>query len=336
MKKILKFLFVSLLFVTATITAYAFGLDESGVALAGVTPVAAPLLNQQAEKELLKNFRHENTWLNELRSKNKWVNNDVIKIPKRGAAPTVLINNNVYPINSNQRDDSYVTLSLNKYDTENTTVTDDELYALPYEKVSDVQQQHREELEDVTAEHALHSIAPSLDTATTPLVTCTGAAVNGRNTLTSKDIITLKEKLDKMNVKRVGRILVLCSEHVSDLLNEDRVFYQQYHNAKAGTLSMNYYGFKIYESTYTPTYFEDAGNGNAITKKAFGAVAGNIVASICFHKDWAVKATGTVKRYMRAASEDPEMRENTLGFRLWFIGLAIRDEGVGALISETA
>mgnify|MGYP003133718759 CR=1 FL=1 len=332
MKKIFKYLLVSLLFIAATVTAHAFGMtDNSGMALA-VTPVAAPLLNQQAEKELIKQFRHENTWLSELRSKNNWVNADVIKIPKRGAAPTVLINNNVYPISSNNREDSYVTLSLNKYDTENTTVTDDELYALPYEKVSDVQMQHREELEDVTAEHALHSLAPSLDTATTPVIECTGTAVNGRPTLTSKDIVTLKGKLDKLNVKRAGRILVLCSEHVSDLLNEDRVFYQQYHNAKDGTLSTNYYGFKIYESTYTPTYVEDAGNGNANTKTAFGAVAGAKVASICFHKDWAVKATGSVKRYLRDAAQDPEMRENTLGFRLWFIGLAIRDEGVGAII----
>lgn len=332
MKKILKYSFVVLLCLVATFAANALGLSDTSGTVLATTPVAAPLLNEQAEKELLKKFRHDNSWLSELRSKNNWVNADVIKIPKRGAAPTVLINNNVYPISSNKREDSYVTLSLNKYDTENTTVTDDELYALPYEKVSDVQMQHREELEDVTAEHALHSLSPSVNTATTPVLQASGAPVNGRPTLTSKDIVRLKEALDKLKVKRKGRILVLCSEHVSDLLNEDRVFYQQYHNAKDGTLSTNYYGFKIYESTYTPTYFEDAGNSNANTKTAFGAVPGTKVASICFHKDWAVKATGTVKRYLRDAGNDPEMRENTLGFRLWFIGLAIRDEGVGAIV----
>ena len=190
----------------------------------------------------------------------------------------------------------------------------------------DVQTQHREELEDVTAEHALHSLAPNSNTATTPVLVCTGAADNGRPTLTSKDVVRLKKALDKLRVKKSGRILVLCTEHVADLLNEDRTFYQQYHNAKDGTLSTNYYGFKIYEATNTPTYNESN------EKVAFGAVSGSKVASVCFHKDWAVKATGNISRYARPAELDPENRQNTIGFRLWFIGLPIRDEGVGALI----
>lgn len=324
MKNAFKFCFVLLLAVTATVVTYASGISNGGMAMA-LTPVALPLLDQQAEKELIKQFRHDNSWLSELRSKNGWVNKDVIKIPKRGAAPAVLINNNVYPIASNKRDDSHVILSLNKYDTENTTVTEDELYALPYEKVSDVQQQHREELEDVTAQHALHAISPQSNTATTPVLTVTGTAVAGRPTLASKDVIGLKERMDKLNVPKAGRILVLCPEHVSDLLNEDRTFYQQYHNAKDGNLTTMYYGFKIYESNYTPTYTTNA-------KIAFGAADGAQVASICFSNKWAVKATGTVSRYSRDAKDDPENRENTLGFRLWFIGVAIRDEGIGALV----
>ena len=326
MKNVFKILLVSLLFVAATVVAYATGMaDKSDVLMAGVTPVAAPLLNQQAEKELIKQLRHDNSWLGELKSKNNWVAQDVIKIPKRGLAPDVIINNNIYPIAKNEREDSHVILSLNKYETENTIVTDDELYALPYEKISDVQQQHREELEDKTAQHALHSISPTSNTNTTPVLTVTGAADNGRPTLASKDLIALKEKFDKLNVPKQGRILVLCPEHVSDLLNEDRTFYQQYHNAKSGDVTMTYYGFKIYESNYTPTY-------TGGSKQAFGAVSGAQVASIALHKNWAVKATGTVKRYMRDAATDPENRESVIGFRLWFVAVAIRDEGVGALI----
>lgn len=325
MKNLGKYLLVGLLFVVATVLAHAVGLDKSDALMAGVTPVAAPLLNQTAEKEMIKQLRHDNTWLAELKSKNNWVNNDVIKIPKRGLAPDVIINNNVYPIAKNNREDSHVILSLNKYETENTIVSDDELYALPYEKTSDVQQQHREELEDKTAQHALYSIAPAANSASTPVLTVTGTAVGGRPTLSSADVIKLKSAFDKLNVPKQGRILVLCPEHVSDLLNEDRTFYQQYHNAKGGDLSTQYYGFKIYEANYTPAYTANA-------KLAFGATNGVQVSSIAFHKNWAVKATGTVKRYMRDAATDPEYRASVIGFRLWFIAVAIRDEGVGALI----
>ena len=325
MKQFFKYAALLMLFVTAIVTAHQSGADAGTIM--SVTPVALPVLNQTAEREMIKKFRHENSWLAELTSKNNWVNQDIIKIPKQGTAPNVLINNTIYPIVSNGRDDSHVVLSLNKYDTENTFVTEDELYALPYEKVSDVQVQHREELEDVTAQHALHSMSPNSNTATTPVLVCTGAPVGGRPTLTSKDMIAFKEKLDKLKVPKKGRILIMCTEHVSDLLNEDRVFYQQYHNAKDGVLTENYYGFKIYESTYNPTYT------SLNVKVAFGAVDGPKVSSICIHKKTCFKATGSVKRFARLAENDPENRRTTVGFRLWFIGVAIRDEGIGALIS---
>jgi len=171
----------------------------------------------------------------------------------------------------------------------------------------------------------LHAISPQEDTDTTPVLTVTGAPVGGRPTLASKDVVSLKTKLDKLNVPKTGRVLVLCPEHLADLLNEDRTFYQSYHNAKDGSLATMYYGFKIYEANYTPTY-------TAGEKVAFGAADGAQVASIVFHNKTAVKATGTVARYSRDSKDDPENREHTLGFRLWFIGVAIRDEGIGALV----
>lgn len=328
MKKVFKILVLGLLFVGAHATAKAFGLAaDEAMQIASPTVVALPLLNQQAEKEMIKKFRHDNTWLSELKSKNNWVNNEVIKIPRQGAAPTVLINNTTYPIDKSQRSDDHIVVSLNKYDTENTIVTADELYALPYEKVSDVQTQHREELEDVTARHALHSISPDANSATTPVLATTGADDGtGRLRLTSKDIVKLKKALDKLNVPKMGRVLVLCPDHIADLLDEDRNFYSQYHNAKDGVLSANYYGFKTYEANYTPTF--SAGN----TKVAFDAAAGPKVSSICFHKNFAVKASGSVERFARAAADDPENRQNTIGFRQYFVAVGIKDEGIGAII----
>lgn len=324
-KQIFKILFLFALSLGAMMVMYAVG-GKDGVQMAAVTPVALPLLNQTAEKEMIKQFRHDNTWLGALKSKQSWVNNDVIKIPKRGAAPTVLINNSVYPIVSAGRDDSHVVLSLNKYETTNTTVTADELYALPYEKVSDVQEQHREELEDKTAQHALHSIAPNANSALTPVIECTGAPdASGRKTLTSKDVLNLKRKMDKLLVAKEGRILVLCTDHVADLLGEDKTFTTQYHNAIDGVLSKNFYGFTIYESNYNPTY-------NGGTKVAFGAVDGGQMSSIALHTKTCFKATGNVVRYSRAAENDPENRRHTIGFELYFIGIPIRDEGVGAII----
>lgn len=286
------------------------------------------LKNQLAETELIKNFRHDNSWLSELISKPQWVNNDTIKIPKRGLAPNVLINNNVYPIVSNQREDGHIVLSLNKYDTENTDVTDDELYALPYDKVGDVQQQHREELEDKTAEHALYSIAPD-NSATTPVLKTTGEDDGtGRKRLTAKDLINFKKSLDKMNVPKDGRVLVLCPDHVADLLIEDLTFKARYQDANGGKITDNYYGFKTYETTYAPKW-----DATTLNKLAFGSAGAGVEGSVVFHKKNTVKAPGSVTRYARAAADNPEERKNTIGFRLWFITVAIKDEGSAAIIS---
>lgn len=237
MKKFFKITLAVLLPVLAVLLAYHLGGDGAGQIFAtatGVTVVGSALKNTLAEKEMLKQLRHEHSWMSEVRSRQNWVNNDTIKIPKRGAPPKVLIDNTNYPMDSNQRSDSHIVMSLHKFDTENTTVTDDELYALPYEKVSDVQQQHRETLEDETAEYGLWGLAPSeADESENLFVLETTGEDDGtgRKMLTSKDLRALQAKMNKAGISRKGRILILCDDHVSDLLNEDRKFYAQYHHS---------------------------------------------------------------------------------------------------------
>jgi hypothetical protein len=288
------------------------------------------LKNELAEREMIRQFRHANSWLSEVPSRQKWVNNDVIKIPVQGDAPDVLINNTVYPIVKARREDDYITLSLNKYDTTNTTVTDDELYALPYEKISDVPVQHREELEEKTEQHALYTFAPLEDSADTPVIETSGETVDGRKRLRSVDLIKFgKEMKKKVGGGLNGLVLVLTPDHVADLLIEDLAFQVQYNNRATGMIMPNYHGFRVYEGNYAPTY--NPANGE---KLAFGSATPGLEASVCFYKRSVAKARGTVKRYARLASEDPEMRESVMGFRLWWIGVPYRSEGMGAIVDE--
>lgn len=296
----------------------------------------AQIQNELAEKEMIKQFRHSNTWVSAVRSKNNWVSNDVIKIPSRGTAPKVIINNNIYPIVSNNREDGNIVVSLNKYETENTQVSDDELYALPYDKLSDVQSQHRETLEDDSQAHFLYSIAPAAHDATkTPVLETTGADDGtGRKRLTAKDLIEFRKTITKAPILTPNRniMLILCADHIADLLLEDLTFKTQYQNIKDGLISKNYLGFEVYEDTNEVTYKDVAGT---LTKEAFGATPQGKAASIVAYKPNLVKAMGTVKRYASKAEDDPKNRKNEIGFRLWAICLAIKDEGMGAIVSGT-
>lgn len=307
---------------------------EAKVNLKTCAIVDGDLLNELNEKFIISKFKHLGTWIQEITSKDSWVGNNVIKIPKRKAdsAPAVLINNSVYPILSEGREDEQVVVALNKYDTVNREVTDDELYAIAYDKEGDINLELKEELESKTVDHALHSISPLADAADTPVMETTGANDGtGRLRLTKADVIKYKGKLDKLGVPLKGRVLVLSTVHANDLLLEDAAFEKGYHNRVDGTISKNYYSFIVYEEVYTPTY-------GAVTKQklAFGSVTAGRTSSIVFHKLSTVKAKGTVTRYAKNSKDDPDYRKSKVGYRLYFGCFAIMDQGQGAIIDGVA
>ncbi len=332
MKNFLKLFLLSLLMVCGTAVAKHFGIaSDDHVQMAGLTVVALPIKNSIAESEMIKQLRHEHSWVSEIKSKQGWVNQDTIKIPKRGAAPKVLIDNTQYPIAKSERDDSHVVVSLHKFDTENTIVTDDELNALPYDKLSDVQQQHRETLEDSTLEYGLYGLAPQANDEANNLFVLETTGENdgtGRKKLTTGDLRKLQAKMNKKGINKKGRILILCDDHVSDLLAEDKKFETQYHNHTEGALAKNYYGFVLYEDSTTPQY-----NDTTLVKLPFGSATVGRTSSVVFHSGSTAKAVGSVKRFAILAENNPELRENTIGFKLYHIIVAYGIEGSAAIIS---
>ncbi|WP_264521197.1 hypothetical protein [Flavobacterium sp. N1994] len=317
----------------ANITKWSISQEEK-VELKTCAIVDGDLLNELNEKFIISKFKHLGTWIQEVTSKDNWVGNDAIKIPKRkgDSAPSVLINNAVYPLVSSGRDDEKVVVSLNKYSTVNKEVTADELYSVAYDKEGDINLELKEELEMKSTDHALYSISPASNSADTPVLETTGANDGtGRLRCTKADIIKLKGKLDNLSVPKDGRVLVLSSTHANDLLLEDSVFEKGYMNRVDGKIAMNYYGFIIYEEVYTPTY-----HATTKVKLAFDSVTAGRTSTICFHKKSTVKAKGTVTRYARAAKDDPEYRKNVVGYDLYFGCFAIMDQGQGAIIDGKA
>ena len=348
MKKAIKFL---LAFLAIGTTSYVMGADfttqtvghsletvnnigvlEFAKDAAPTTLFAAVAKKELAERELIKHFRHKGTWLERVPSKNKWVGNDVIKLNEIGADPEVLINNNTYPIAVSQRTDTSTAISLFKYDTTNTKITDDEVNGLPYDKPGTVQQQHRETLEEETQAHALHSLAPVANTASTPIFVTTGADDGtGRKRLIPTDLINYKKQLSLPGLKipKKGRCLVLSPEHIADLLIADLALKQTYQNHTTGAITKNYYGFELYEDIDAPEY------DGSLNKIPFGSVTPGNAASVLFLAQSTAKARGTVKRYLAKSEDDPQNRETVMGFRLYFIAIPTSLKGQGAIVSGT-
>lgn len=274
--------------------------------------------------ELLKSFRQEPTFIKGIKDYSaKVAGNNTLHMVDVGADPSVLINNTTYPIATSGRTDADKAFSLDKFDTTNTSVSDDELHGLSYDKIKSVTEGHKDSLMEGTGDKAAHALAPQSDATKTP-VFATAAVTFG-----IADIRKMKRKFDDMKVPAKGRRLVLCPEHVEALLATSESFEKQYSlDNKEGRIG-RVLGFDVYEYVNTPVY-------NGGTKKAFGAAAaaGDKASSFAFSTARTMQAQGKLTMYMSKAEDNPTSRESVVGFRLYNIVLPTKTEAYGAIISQ--
>lgn len=287
--------------------------------------------------ELVKVLREflTGSWLDGVPDQSSIVNNDVIHLVEVGVDPDVLINNTTYPIPLQALEDKDIAISLDKFQTKVTPVTDDELYAISYDKMSRVKESHANAISDAKFAKAAHALCAQEHTDKTPVLKTTGAAdpTTGRHRLTLDDLVSLKEALDNLKVPASNRRLVLCPDHVNDLLRSEQTFREQFNiNRNAGTVG-NLYGFDIYTYGDTPLY-TTAGKKKAVHAEAS---AGEFQCSFAFYVPRVFKATGSTKMYYSEASTDPEYQRNKINFRHYFIVMPKKaDAGVVMMSGYTA
>ena len=285
--------------------------------------------------QMINRFRQDPAglgWYAKIRSYDQYAENDVIHFVNIGGDPSILVNNTSYPLKIQELKDGDKAVKLDKFQSQPTRVTDDELYALSYDKKASVVERHQEAMKETIYSRALHAISPTANTKDTPVITTTGAAIDGRKAMTRSDIIRLKKLFDKNNVPKNDRVLVLCADHIADLLEIDQKFAGQYYNYADGKVA-KLFGFEIYEYNDCPYY-----TAATLKKVAYGTAPGDgdVQASIAFSPVRMMKANGSVKTYASEAKDNPETQENLISFRAYSICLPLKDEAMGAIISAKA
>jgi hypothetical protein len=269
--------------------------------------------------ELVKQLREmlAGSWLDGVPDQSSIVNNDVIHLVDVGVDPEVVINNTTYPIPVQALTDADIAISLDKFQTNVTPITDDELYAISYDKMSRVKESHANAINDAKFKKAAHALCASANTTTTPVLATTGErdASTGRLRMTVADVVEMKRAMDKLHVPTDNRRLVLCADHVNDLLLTDQSFREQYNIDRNTGVVGNLYGFEIYQYGNNPVYT------TAGKKKDVGATAstGEFECSFAFYAPRVFKATGSTKMYYSEAVTDPEYQRNKINFRHYFI-----------------
>ena len=269
--------------------------------------------------ELVKSLRGglEGSWLDGVPDQSTIVNNDVIHLVEVGVDPDVLINNTTYPIPSQALEDKDIAVKLDKFQTKVTPITDDELYAASYDKMARVKESHGNAINDSKFTKAAHALCAQQDSAKTPVLKTTGErdTTTGRLRLTMTDVVALKAAMDKFGVPAENRRLVLCPDHVNDLLLVSQTFREQYNIDRATGKVGKLYGFDVYEYANTPLYTQ------AGKKKNLGVAAGDgeFNCSFAFYTPRVFKATGSTKMYYSEAATDPEYQRNKINFRHYFL-----------------
>jgi hypothetical protein len=280
--------------------------------------------------ELVKavNTAESGSFLETIPDSSQYAENDAIHLVDVGIEPDVLINNTTYPIPIQELPDADIIIKLDKFGTKTTPITDDELYALSYDKISSVKDRHASAISKSKYAKALHAIAPAAHTADTPVIKTTGPVVNGRKTLLPADVVALKKAYNDMGIDE-NLILVLCTDHVNDLLAADQKFKDQYYNYTTGAL-MNMYGFVIYTHVACPV-FTSAG-----AKGSLGSLptATNFKASVSYYKPFVFKATGSTKMYYSKAETDTDYQRNKINFTHRFIAMPKKSKAMGAIMSD--
>ena len=287
--------------------------------------------------EMVKAFRNSMDsigWIARIRDYSQYAKNDVIHFVDLGGDPTVLVNNTSYPLEIEDLSDTDKPIGLDKYQTKPTRITDDELNAISYDKMASVIERHREAIDQTKYARALHALAPSANASGAPVLLTTGAESSDglRKMLTRADIIALKKEYDKLKVPVAGRVLVLCPDHVSDLLQSDQKFVEQYHNYTTGKIA-NLFSFEVFEYQDAPYYVV-----SAKTKLAYGSVPGSThrQASVAFYAPRMMKASGSTKAYLQDSVNAPQTQENLANFRTYFICLPLKNKAIGAIVSDIA
>lgn len=295
-------------------------------------------------KEFVERFRFKREWLSRIPRYDDKVGNKVIHLVDIGADPNVFLNvlideNN--PIPTNTRVDADIPISLDKYDTENTRISSDELRAIAYDKMAVTLNLHMNSISDKAALRAAWRLAA----ADQPHIKTTTGLSDGRavpkKSLTPDDLVMMSEMVctpaneGGPDWPEGDGICVMDYRHVADMQRLDQNFDKQWRNAQTGEL-FPYNGWQIMKFNQNPKYQKQEDGTFAL--KAFGAAndpANDLHSSLFFLPQRAFAAADAEPLMVYGEAKNrPATRDNVIGFTHWSIITKKKADGFYQLVSD--
>lgn len=282
-------------------------------------------------KEVIKKMTalDKDTFLEGIPNDSRLVENDIIHTHKLLNKPAVTING-VLPVAVMRLQFEDEPISLDTLRTENTAISDDDLYATSIDKVKVASEAHTEALNEKRVQYAAWGLAPTSDTPDTPVIVTTGAVdpVTGEKAITNADILKAKNNFDNLGIPETDRVMVLSTTHFNQLIDLDPKLQDRYDKFLEGGLPPRILGFTVYSYVSNPYYTSGK------VKKAFGSIptVTDRQASFFFHKKNAFKAWGSTKIFSNKAENDVYNEEQLMHIKQRAITRLILQINAGAII----
>ncbi len=295
------------------------------------------------ENDIVEGLYKENQFLTKAFNADAYVlAGKVVHIPQAGAPSGVVKDRTALPAAVTQRTDVDITYALNEFTSNPILIPNIDMVQLSYDKRQSVIGENQNALNDAVADWMLRNWAPA---GATQIVRTTGAARLGeanatvtgnRKKFTKEDILTLQKRMNKANVPKQGRVLLLPSEFLADLVADTDLIKRDSAgeaNLKEGIVA-RLFGFDIYERSSVLTYtnaatpvVKDPGAAEAATDNA---------TALAWHPTCVERALGTVKMFDNVG--DPTYYGDIYSFLLMSGGRIRRNDGKGvfAVVEDAA
>lgn len=247
---------------------------------------------------------------------------NVIHVALETFAPDVLINNTTYPIEVQDFSDGTKLVTLDKYQTKSTRITEDAAIGASYPKIDNATRGHVRQISRSKYKKAMHAIAPAGNTTKTPVLTLP-------DNFTADDVynacVDMMQKFNDMEVPEDGRRVIFDGSHIAALLKSEKRHIVKVFNPETGKTTREIAGFEVF--TYVANPFYSA----AGAKLAYGAtpIGTDKKASVFFWMDNIGKKTGLTRQYYD--KPDTTNQAHRVNYRHYYIFLPLQNEAIGAI-----
>ena len=226
-----------------------------------------------------------------------------VHVPQSGSNPTVVKKPATFPLAISERTDTDRTYALNQFALEPTLISNLDELQISYDKRQSVLGQQITTLtqrigDEVAISWSATGAANIVGTTGSAVATSLAPGATGtRKAVTLADIASLASKLDKDNVPRQNRKLLMSTDmfwelfQISDVIRASYNGFQNQPNVLQNGIVAMLYGFEIMMRPVVSVYAN-----TVTTPKAFGAATATTdnLACIAFHSTTVARALGSM------------------------------------------